>query len=280
MIRKATLIRFALALICLNAWSPQLMADVDLFNSNGFEAPTYSSGDLIGQSDWIYSGGSNTVAYAVQTATVAGGSQAVQAFGGADRDASFALPYPDEFIAPTANQLIHIQADIARTVSPATDVSPVFAIDVYNTGDVRTTRFGLFADGSGTISEFVTAPYNNTTNSFDPAGTVQRVNLGSPITAGAFVHFDALLNYSTKTLNLTIGGVNYGTAIPFADPGASNLLAATLEIGTFPDATDSGFFDNYDVSVVTVPEPASGYLCLIGLGALVLLRKRVKSEGC
>ena len=134
---------------------------------------------------------------------------------------------------------------------PSATASPVFAIDVYDSNVYRTTRFGLYAD-AGTIREFVSAPYNPATSAFDPNSPTKIVELGSPVSPNTFASFDALLDYTTKTLSLTIDGTNYGTAIPFVEPTSVDLAAATLEIGTFDAATDSGYFDNYLVSTLTV----------------------------
>ena len=268
--------RFALTLIFVCPLSSCLFANSEtvLYDSNGFESPNFTTGNLSGQNGWTVQSLSSS-AFSVESTLVASGSQAVQAFGGPGRDGSFA--YPVLLYTPAANELIHIQADIARsTPSIATSASPVFAIDIYDFSQDRTTRFGLSSDTSGTISEFVSAPYNNGTNSFDPNSPVQIVPLGSPVSPNTFVHFDALLDYTSKTLSLTVDGTNYGTAIPFADPTAVNLAAATLEIGTFGVSTDSGYFDNYQVSVVTDPEPTSAALCVAAVGAFALWRGRKK----
>ncbi|HZZ80284.1 MAG TPA: hypothetical protein VFE62_17360, partial [Gemmataceae bacterium] len=89
-----------------------------LYNSNGFEAPTFTAGSpLIGQDDnnpWQSAGGSPT-AYVVESSTVASGAQAVQANGGGLNDASFA--FPGIFYAPGPDERVDIQVDMARTLS-------------------------------------------------------------------------------------------------------------------------------------------------------------------
>jgi len=233
---------------------------VVLFDSGGFE--TYTNGALSGQNGWVLDGTAN---YQVQS-TLALGTKAVAVAGGAGTS----WIYPDVTYTPSSGELVKINASIARTAG----TSFGYSIDVYNTLTARTTRFGLTMS-AGAIRPYVTSRFNGTTLQFDAASAVTNVLVGPAVSASTFVDFEAVLNYSTKKLDLKVNGtsVTGGSTIPFADLTASNISDADFQVSTATGATDTGYLDNYRVEVV--PEPAS--MTALALGVAALARKRRKA---
>lgn len=242
-----------------------------LFDSNGFEAPSYSLGNLTGQNGFVQDG---TAAYTVQNTVAASGSQAVQVGGGAGTDWAYVTQAtPWSSTATPGVDTLEIQASIARNLSPTASFG--YAIDVYNGLTARTFRFGLVAN-AGVIQPFVTSRFNGTTGLFDATSAVTNVIVGGPVTADTFVNFKAYLNYTTKRVDLFINGssVTNGLTIPFADLTASDFSDADLQVSTATGATDRGFFDN--VKVTAVPEPAS--MAALGLGIFGLVSRKRRSR--
>lgn len=262
--------RTFLALLSLCAVSSTSFADTVLYDSNGFESPTFNAGSSpVGQdpsNPWQAFGGSPG-AFTVDNTFAASGSQSIRANGGGENDGSFV--WPNIGYTPGANELIRIEVDMARTLSTnVADSSPVFAIDIYDDVFNRTSRFGL-QQNNGEIRAFITAP-----SSTNPTGNAP-VFVGSPIASGKFTHFDFYMNYTSKTVSLALDGVNVASGVAFRTPTSAFLDSAELQVGTFNGlSNDHGYFDNYRVSVVAVPEPASMAVMVIGFGT-ALIRKRI-----
>lgn len=268
--------RCLLAICVLGLGATLAPAQTVLFDSGGFEAGAgYSVGALTGtaagtagQNGWVREV-ANTAIFNVQNTVAAGGAgQAVQVNSGATNWA-----YPVLNYTPAAGDIVRIQADIARTVS-ATTPSFGYGIDVYSIAGARTTRFGLAVDGTGAIRTYVTAPFNTTTSQFQAGQPVANVLVGTTtFAANAFVSFDAQLNYATRTFNLLVNGASVGS-IPFADAAATTLADADFQVSSNATAIDTGYLDNYRVTVVPVPEPASCALAAFAATGVATLRRR------
>ena len=107
------------ALLCVLAVTPSSFADTILYDSNGFEPPTFTAGSSpAGQDDsnpWQAIGGAPD-AFGVETSIVASGIQAIQANGGGLNDGSFA--FPGIFHAEAPNERVHIQVDMRERYRP------------------------------------------------------------------------------------------------------------------------------------------------------------------
>jgi hypothetical protein len=242
----------ALTSLSIAALPINAKAETILYNSNGFEFPTFTAGSSPAGQDasnpWSAIGGSPN-AFSVESSMVASGTQAIQANGGGLNDGAFA--FPGLFYAPGLNERVDIQVDMARNLSSnVDDSSPVYAIDIYDDGINRTSRFGL-QDVDGSIRAFISVPINGQ-GQIDPNGTGIRSEFyGAAIPQNTFVHFDFTLDYSTKTVTLSMDGTPLAAGVPFFTQSSTDIVAAALEIGTFNNlSSDSGFFDNYTVSAV------------------------------
>jgi hypothetical protein len=232
--------------LTLNAMAANVLND-----ANGFEAPAFSPGALAGQNGWTNAGADG--AFNVESTYAASGAQAVQANSG---NSSVAYAFPIVEYTPAADEQVELDVDIARTASSTTDYtqnSPVYAVDVFNEDFDRTTRFGLYSDitdtvDPGAIKAFVSIPVPTSVN---VTGNMV-LPLGNVVSADQFVHFKAVLDYTAQTVTLTVDGTTYG-AFSFVNP-SSTLVTAALQVGSFPQSTDTGYFDNYKVNVLS---PAS-----------------------
>lgn len=235
-----------------------------LFDSGGFES--YTLGNLTGQNGWTSTSAS---AWQVQT-TLALGTKAVQGSGGTSSWAWPAVNY-----TPGLNEVVSVYNDFAASdpALTATD-NTGFYIDVYDlTGSLRVTRFGL-STSSNLIRVAVTAPFNTTTGQFDPAGSLFNVTLTNALLADTFYNLEARLNFTTKTLDLYTGGNLFVANIPFASPAATGIGDADLQVqgNASSNGLNVGYFDNYLVQTIQIPEPAS--LGAIALSLPLFIRRR------
>jgi len=240
-------LRFLISFACIGLLAATAAADTVLYSSGGFEAPKFTEGQSpVGQDDWIGIGGGPN-AFVVQSSLVSSGSQAIQASGIEINTGSFA--FPSIGYMPMAGEKIDIQVDIARTLSPvAADSSPVYAIDIYDENTERATRFGLIQN-SGVIRAFVNVPFDNP----DPEGPPTRPELvGDVVAENAFVHFDLLMDFGTKTSSLSLNGSVVAADVPFLTNGMV-LGAAALQIGSLANSADVGYFDNYTITAISPP---------------------------
>jgi hypothetical protein len=185
----------------------------------------------------------------VQGSTVASGTQALQANGSGLNDGTYV--WPNLGYTPGANDLVRIQVDMARTLSASVaDSSPVYAVDIYDFDFNRTSRFGLQQNG-GVIRTFVSVPIDAGGN-INPAGPgIRSEYYGPSIAQNTFVHFDFLMDYTSKTVSLTVNGTRLASLVPFRTQESTTLDSAELQVGTFNNVSaDNGWFDNYLVSVV------------------------------
>ncbi|HWA97084.1 MAG TPA: hypothetical protein VFE62_23825 [Gemmataceae bacterium] len=241
----------ALAVSLLLCLVTSARSETILYDSNGFEAPTFTAGSSpFGQDDsnpWQAFGGSPT-AYSVESSKVASGAQAIEGDGGGLNDGSYV--WPNLGYTPGPNERVRIQVDMARTLSPnVDDSSPVYAIDIADQNIDRTSRFGLQQSG-GEIRTFISVPINASGN-IDPNGPGIRSEFYGPaIAQDTFVHFDFTLDYTSKTVNLSVDGTPLAAGVPFRTQTSAFLDSAAFQIGTFPESSDHGYFDNYVVSVV------------------------------
>jgi hypothetical protein len=244
--------RLCIAFLFVSTFSLNAFAETILYDSQGFESPTFASGQTpVGQDEsnpWQAFGGS-PAAFQVESGFAASGTQAVQGNGGGLNDGAFV--WPDLHYTSASNEKVRIQVDIARTLSAnVADSSPVYAVDIYDFDFNRTTRFGL-QNQSGVIRAFVSVPIDGA-GQIDPNGPGIRPEfVGPPVAENTFVHFDFLMNYAAKTVTLSMDGTVVAAGLPFRTGSSTTLDSAELQVGTFNNqSADHGWFDNYVVSTV------------------------------
>ncbi len=225
-----------------------------LFDSQGFEAPTYTLGSLPGQNGWLLDN-NPPGPFTVQNTVVRSGSQAVRATGGGT---GTNWTFPDISYTPAAGEIISVRADLARTVGSTASFG--YLLDIYSPAG-RIARAGL-GTNAGTI-----VPVLTTLNTAGAPATFLASN--ATYAANQWVNFEILLNFATQSYDLNIDGISIATNLPFVGAGAS-LADADFQVSTAATANDVGYLDNYIVE--TIPTP--GALALLGLGGLAARRRR------
>jgi len=261
----------AAAVVCVGLISvSKVSAQVTLFDSGGFSAPAYALGNLGGQNGWINDPAASTRFQVVDIA----GNQLVRAAGGTNGNSNTSWVFPDATYTPGALEQVVIEADIARGVG-ATAATSSFGwfVDVYGLTGTRTFRFGLGVNGMNQPVIIVTSRFNATTQLFDPTGPVANLIVSGPIAVNAFVSLKATADYTTKSFTLSANGTDLGLGFfPFVDLATTGIGDADLQVSSAAGRLDVGFFDNYKVSTVIIPEPSA--LGLLAPAGLVLARRR------
>ncbi len=260
--------RVLLSLTLLLIAAENLPAGI-LFDSGGFESPSYNLGQLVGQSqtapaamrwtDFVPPGGNTFV---VQNTKVNGGTQAVSV-SNPSSNPGFVAPAVN--YTPVANELVVLEVDIARTFS-ANAMSPssnLFGAEAYDAVGNPIVSFGLrFNDISRTIEAIAARSANPSPND------VININVAE----NQWVGFKAELNFETKQYRLLVNGNLIAANLPFLSQ-AANLADFDLSHYTVLNATDIGYFDNYRITTEAVPEPNTFALCAL-VGATSIWRRR------
>lgn len=250
--------KIAVASCVLLAGAGVASAQTFLYNSNGFEAPGFTVGALVGQQGFVNDVPAAVTAGTIQNTLANGGTQAVRLAGGIGTN----WFYPSLNYTPAAGEIISVRVDIARTLSATSSFG--YLLDIFGTNGSRVARAGLAANG-GTIRAIVTTLNNaGTATNFLASDTVYGQN--------QWVSFDVRLNFATRTFNLIVDGSTVATNLPMVNGTATGLGDADLQVSTVAGASDFGYFDNYSVSVIPTP----GSAALLGLGGLAALRRRRK----
>ncbi|HZL37422.1 MAG TPA: hypothetical protein VFC78_19045 [Tepidisphaeraceae bacterium] len=265
MLKRAT--GFAGGLLGLAVLIAPVGAATTIYDSNGYEPPTFHTGDLVGQDltngPWVQSGNGTAV---VQTA-VKEGTQAVQVTRQANNDAYFAVVKPVPFVNGT------IQVNWDMNVPAATgsqQFGPFFGVSAYDSLDTGTGAPLLIGSAGmdATTGQFL----------FQDAGTGS-IDVGSVLSFGVFHKYQMALNFNTQQYSVTVDGV-VQTTQGFVDGSTSSpissftdadlsALAASGDASSLA-ATGSAYYDNYVIT--QTPEPAM--LGLVLPAALGLLLKR------
>jgi hypothetical protein len=232
-------------------------ADTVLY-STSFENPPFTTGSIAGQNGWSVFGPG---AQEVENFFADTGSQAVFLDGGAPSQTG---PYN---YTPTTGPLVDLSADLAIFTS-STQSEWQFAatgpgltgylggIDIHANGNIS----AITATGDTDIGTFTRATAFNST---------------------AWVNVNLLFDLATQTYNISVGGVLLASDVPFCGGNATCAGANLSTFGdgffdTFGGGNDSGYMDNYSVTLVTpTPEPSMALPLVLLLGMGLALRNKL-----
>ena len=241
------------------------MAFGAVYDSQGFESPTFTLGQLEDQDNWVRTEGTSTAD--VQSVIVESGTQAVEVRRAADSDDRWAV-----VVSTDENQVIDIHWDmyVTQTTDTGVEFGPYFAIEAYET--------------NGSIGLIGSAGVDASTGDllYQAGGT------GFLTETGVVVPFDQWHGY---TLRLDFTTDNYEVFLDdarrvttgFVDSGLDTLTDADIAaIAAAADsvsraATGLAYFDNYQIAIVPLPSAAwSGIVVLSLLAVIGIGKKRIK----
>jgi len=216
-----------------------------IVDSQGFEAPKYSSGALQGSNGWVQIGSGGTAT--VESAEKFSGSQAVQVNRAANSDTRWLVPvsgYPE-----LPNKIIQISWDMKVSQNPskaAGTYGPFFGVEAYDGPkgspallfgslgvDAKTLDILYQVEGTGA---FATVPGGKTVNT-----GWNHFSISLDFTSH---QYSAYLNYNSTPL-VTTGFVD-GSLNSFTDADISALAAAGDSVSQA--FTGTAYYDNFQVA--------------------------------
>ncbi|MBY0261069.1 MAG: hypothetical protein K2Q20_01910 [Phycisphaerales bacterium] len=239
-----------------------------IHDSQGFEAPLFTSGPIDGQNGWAVDPAGQTLHQVTGAvgATSPIGSQMLRAQQG---------------VTSTRYSWVDLSAGIAARPIGEDWIWNRFDINV-PVANTATSTFGVFAfNATGGIIGGVQVRGSNgllfVTLDPDGAGPAAFGNytLGTPALAvprGQWINLGVAVNVATNAIAITSG-----SSIVFQGVAAPGSAATLSDFDIFSAAsatlTDSVYFDNYSVTSESVV-PAPGAFALVGLGGLLAARRR------
>jgi len=241
------------------------------FYSTGFEAPSFATGDVNGQSGWttydptFTTGGGNFASVTTGAPAGFGGSQALRFDSGTSATSS-----PRYAWGPAYGSLFSAAASAGDNVLVA-QTSMYMA-----SGQTSTARQGMVTfdlSGSKILTGFyvqantglvyLLANYNN-------AGTINNFAFNTNVTIG----YDQWVNFTT-TWNQATGRMEvfWGANAFYVDGAAAGSVADETDYYNTRNAStvaSTAYFDNLTIGAV----PAPGALALLGLAGIVGRRRR------
>jgi subtilisin-like proprotein convertase family protein len=207
-----------------------------LFDSQGFELPGYTLGNLAGQNTWAQQG---TATATIQNVVVQSGSQAV-AIGGTGGT----WFWPSSSYTPAPGEVIQINCGIRRGSSENPIKHVGHLLDIYNAaGDARIGRVGLVDDG-GPVAAIAT--------SVTPDGSLVNYYIAEGLEWDTWYDFKVTLDFAAQTYDVEINGELVATGFPFVEP-TTGFGDADIQLISTDGATDVGYFDNYIVEIIREP---------------------------
>jgi hypothetical protein len=239
---------FTTAVICLAvpAW-----ADTTLY-STGFENPPFTVAGIVGQDGW-------------------------NSFGPG-------FPVVENFFADTGSQAVFLDGSVATQSGPYhadTSSGPLIDLSadlaIFTASTQTEWQFGALGPG---LDGFLGGI------NILPDGSIYALTAGAT-QIGTFTYATAFdssaFDITTQTYDISVGGVTLASNVPFcgSNTGCTGATLSTYGDGLFDSfggGNDSGYMDNYSVTLVStsVPEPSSVLLLLSALlgGIGIELRRR------
>ena len=253
--QKTTMQKILLTAIATASLAAGSVQAATLFDSVGFESPTYTLGALGGQAGWFTDG---TGVGTVQNTVVEGGNQAVRLSG-----TSTTWHFPDLSYTPTAGEVVSISSGIRFGSTVNTVRNFGYFLDAYNFATTRIGRVGLG------ISAGAPAIFASTIG----GSGVGTYVLQTGLSFDTWYDFQMDLKFDSQTYDLYVNNALVGSNLPFLTASA-NVADVDLQMSATAGATDVGYFDNYKVITTTVPEPGIASLAVLGGLALFGARRR------
>jgi hypothetical protein len=174
--------------------------------------------------------------------------------------------------------LVIAQSTYAKVVINITESNG--NVDLELSGSINTDALGSFA---GTFASFngYRASDGNIALSGPGAGTVETYNTGiswTPFGDGAFglwdtASGDAFAMFSNPSIGLPVGYISGSTLFATARMNGDTLASMGFDLGSFVTViTNGNNTDTVTVNINTIPAP--GTFAMVGLGGLVVARRR------
>jgi hypothetical protein len=299
-LRPLTRLGPALLLAAAALWpgTQPARAQTVIFDSNGFEAPTYTAGAIAGQQN--FQALPTPSAGMIQTGTVFAGSQAFQIVGSQLQSTS-ALGYGDAnfwyfgFSAASAfnpvargNPFVHMQFEGRVSGALALNSDIPFAgpyLEGYTASGTQQALTPVLFNVNGGITVFT-----NTT----VGGSNGLISTADGLASREAWHaVDLQLNFTNQTFRVLLDGspVTFtqgtfsGTDVPFRNTFGTTVSIAELGLqgyynSAFQPTFNNAYFDNLVVTASPVPEPHALLLVCFGMaGAVVRIRRRRTASG-
>jgi hypothetical protein len=282
----------ALNLLAIVWAAPQpARAQVVIFNSNGFESPTFSAGAVSGQQGFQFL--PSSAAGVVQNGTAFDGSQAFEIVGSQlqENDAygnanfwykSYSAAGAVNPVA-SGNPLVHVSftGRVSGSLPLPSDIpfgGPY--MEGYTAGGIQQAVTPFLINVNGGITVFTNSVVGGSDQLISTAdGLVNRETWNT---------FDGELNFATQSFRLVLNGspVTFtegsfsGIDVPFRDTFGTTVSVAELGFqgywnSAFSPTFNNMFFDDLSFVATAVPEPSTLALGSVGLAGLILrLRRR------
>jgi hypothetical protein len=243
-----------------------------IYDSQGFEAPTFSLAPLAGQDGWqsFGAGGTaNVVAGAPGNAT-----QVVQLDRlGDNYGVGVTTPVPN--LNLPGSPVVNVEWSMSYAPLPQDapqTYGPYFAVEVNDVQGIQV----LVAASTG-----LDAATGEILYQIPVTGQIDVVP-GSYIPPNTWVDFLMALDYVTQTYSVYVDNILVIDSLPFIDPGITGLSDVALAgywgfDGTPEDleAEGAGYYDNFRISVGVPDAGATGALMVLGVAALTMARRKV-----